>query len=63
MKRSLENTAKLRFLLATIWFVTVFYEVVLHPRHASQALQSTSKPDRPPIQIIVYLINDWLNQT
>jgi hypothetical protein len=28
-------------------FCNIFYEVKLHPRHAPQALQPTSKPGRP----------------
>lgn len=48
MKKVSLATTELRDLLATIWFVTIFYEVELRPRHAPQALQSTSKPDRPP---------------
>jgi hypothetical protein len=37
------------FFIGNYLFCNIFYEVKLHPRHALQALQPTSKPGRPHI--------------
>jgi hypothetical protein len=40
-----------KFTFGNYLVCNIFYEVELRPRHAPQALQSTSKPDRPQLKV------------